>query len=69
MESSNIAEILQGLAQAQDEEDILKGIRYLETMAGLYGPEVSMAVLDPYAFGKWLSGELNLPTELRPNEQ
>lgn len=57
------------LAQAQDEEDILKGIRYLETMAGLYGPQVAMAVLDPFTFGKWLAGELNLDPSLKPTKE
>lgn len=57
------------LAQAQDEEDILKGIRYLETIGTLYGPQVAMVVADPFAFARWLSGELNLPTELRPSEE
>ena len=57
------------LAQAQDEEDILKGMRYLETVAGMYGPQVAMGVIDPFTFAKWLAGELNLPQELRPSEQ
>lgn len=57
------------LAQAQDEEDILKNIRYVQTMAELFGPQVAMAVADPFRFADVLGDSLNVDPKIKPTEQ
>ena len=57
------------LAQAQDEEDVLKNIRFVQTMAELYGPQVAAAVTDPFRFAEALADGLNIDPKLRPTEE
>jgi len=70
VDGNNLAiEHISPLAQAQDEEDILKGIRYIQTIGEMYGPQVAMGIADPFAFARWLGEELNVPEELKPTEE
>ena len=57
------------LAQAQDEEDVLKNIRLVETMAQLYGPQAAMALTDPFAFGRVMAEKLNVSQDILATEE
>jgi hypothetical protein len=57
------------LAQAQEEEDILRNIRFVETMAGLYGPEVAAATAPPFEFARVLHKMLNADPKIVASEE
>jgi hypothetical protein len=57
------------LAQAQDEEDIIKMVRYAETMVNLFGPQVSSLAMKPDMFGRKLAEKLNISMDVLPTEE
>lgn len=52
------------LAQAQDEEDILRNLRYVQTLAELYGPQAAMSMTNPFEFSRALAKKLNVDPKL-----
>lgn len=48
------------LAQAQNEEDIVNMTRYAETVLGLFGPEMGMALMHPDKFAIEYASKLNI---------
>jgi hypothetical protein len=57
------------LAQAQDEEDIIRHIRYAETMIGLFGPEIGMGLVKPDILGRMLGDLMNISPGIIPTEE
>ena len=57
------------LAQAQDEEDIIRHIRYAETMIGLFGPEIGSGLVKPDKLGALLGDKMNISKDVIPTEQ
>jgi hypothetical protein len=57
------------LAQAQDEEDVLKIIRFVQTIGELYGPQAAMGITEPFAFARILGDKLNIAPELVPTKE
>lgn len=57
------------LANAQDEEDITRDIRFVETVAGLFGPQTAMAVTDPFEFARELADKLNVSPDIVASEE
>lgn len=57
------------LAQAQDEEDILKNIRFIETIATLYGPQAAMGATDMFEFARVLAEKLNVDAKIVASEE
>ncbi len=69
VDGSNLAiEHVSPLAQAQAEEEVLNNIRYLETLAAMYGPEELRAIAPPEKVSKILAPLLNISDELQPKE-
>lgn len=57
------------LAQAQDEEDITRDIRFVETIAGLFGPQTALGITDPFKFARALAEKLNVDPEIVASEE
>jgi hypothetical protein len=57
------------LAQAQEEEDVLRDIRFAQTIAELYGPQALTGIIDPFAFARSMAEKLNIASDLVPTEQ
>jgi hypothetical protein len=62
-------EYMSPLALAQDQEDFMTAVSYVETMGKLYGTQVMMAMAPPDRFAKFFAGKLHVPIELLPTEQ
>lgn len=57
------------LAQAQDEEDILKDVRFVQTLAELFGAEAAVGMTQPFNFARGLGKKLNVSPDLLPTEE
>lgn len=57
------------LAQAQDEEDVLRNIRYVQTIGELFGPQMAMAFVDPFKFSRSLANKLNIDPNMLPSKE
>lgn len=57
------------LATAQDEEDVVKHIRYVETLVGLFGPEIGLAMINPEKFGKLIADKMTINPEIPITEE
>lgn len=53
------------LAMAQDEEDVIRHLRFAETIIGLFGPELSLGLIDPIEFSNILADKLNVSAKVR----
>lgn len=56
------------LAQAQDEEDVITMVRFVETMVGLM-PQIGQTMVNPERFANVLAKKLNVPQEILPTEK
>lgn len=52
------------LATAQDEEDVVRHIRYVETLVGLFGPEIGLAMINPENFGSLVAEKLGIDPDV-----
>lgn len=57
------------LAQAQNEEDFSNMIRYAQTMASIFGPQVAMGLMKPDIFSQEVAKKLNIPVDMVPTKQ
>lgn len=57
------------LALAQNEEEFSNMLRYAETLAGLFGPQIAMGLLNPDVFSKTIAEKLNVPQEIVPTDE
>jgi len=57
------------LAQTQNEEDFSNIVRFIETLAGIYGPQVAMGLTKPEKVSEQLADNLNIPKDMLPDEQ
>lgn len=57
------------LAQAQDEEDVIRDIRYVETLGNLFGPEAAMGMTNPFGFARSLANKLNVNQDIVASEE
>jgi hypothetical protein len=57
------------LALAQNEEEFSNMLRYAETLANLFGPQMAMALLKPDVFSKVVAEKLNVPQEIVPSDK
>lgn len=48
------------LATAQDETDVLKHIRFVETMLNMFGPEATMGIVNVEALADYLGDKINI---------
>lgn len=48
------------LAMAQDEEDVVRHIRYAEILTGLFGPEMALMLMQPDKFSTLIANKLNI---------
>lgn len=52
------------LAQAQDEEDVLRNIRYIQTLGELFGPQAALTMVNPFEFSRELASKLNVDPKI-----
>lgn len=57
------------LAQAQEEEDILKNIRYVQTLGELFGPQIAFGMTDAFEFAKMLADKLNVGSKIPASKE
>jgi len=57
------------LAQAQDEEELVNSMRYVETMAGTVGPQLLPLFVNIEKFSTIVANNLNVDKDMIPNEQ
>lgn len=62
-------DIISPLAMVQDQETTTAMMRYAETMVGLFGPELGMAMIKPEEFAKILADNLGVPKDIVPSDQ
>ena len=57
------------LAQAQDEEDIIRHMRFAESIIGLFGPEIGAGLVKPDEFAKLLADKMNIASGIMPSQE
>lgn len=57
------------LAQAQDEEDIIRNVRYVQTLVEMFGPEIAAASVSPERFADELADKLNIDREILTTQE
>lgn len=62
-------EFMSPLAQAQDQEDLMAARQYAETMMGLFGPQMGLAMMVPDEFARYVGEKLHVPQRLIPSPE
>lgn len=57
------------LSMAQDEEDVVRHMRFAETVVGLFGPEAGMALLDVPEFVELLADKMNINPKTKADKE
>lgn len=61
-------EYMSPLALAQDQEDFMGSVQYVQTVTANYGPQVAMVMAPPDRFGKFWGQKLHVPEYLLPTD-
>jgi len=56
------------LAMAQDQEELMAMMRYVETITGLFGPEAAQTMVKSDVFARKIAKLLNVPMEMVPTK-
>lgn len=52
------------LSMAQDEEEVVRHIRYAETLVGLFGPQLALVMLNPAKFTRYLGKKMAIDADV-----